>query len=386
MELANLLETWSQVEVEASPTYLLCNGQPNPENRHVAALKCRTSVGGHIRLPKGDGMPRLEGEERPDDMTRTGVQVIFTMVLLFSGTCYAAVEGPWCYDEESCGPSTWIAHGHCGNSRQSPIDIITTNVIFNSTLGRVTLSGYDNYKKLQEMTNTGKTVYVKLRDGLFLSGNGLPDVYTAKSLHFHWGNGAAHPGSEHCIDGKQYSMEFHIVHTRNNMSLTDALDDAEGIAVLAFFVQASDSAKGKTAKAWESFSKNLQKVTKKGSDTEIQSTVSLQDLMGATNLARYYRYSGSLTTPNCDEVVIWTVFPDPILVPTKVVACFPLDLRATDSSTGPHLVNNFRPPQGVHNRMVEASALLKPRSAASQTSQPVSLIPFLLGISAVLPI
>ena len=29
---------------------------------------------------------------------------------------------------------------------------------------------------------------------------------------------------------------------------------------------------------------------------------------------KYYRYQGSLTTPNCNEVVIWSIFEDPILI------------------------------------------------------------------------
>ncbi|XP_077170795.1 carbonic anhydrase 4-like [Paroedura picta] len=321
-------------------------------------------------------------------MALARVQGIFATVLLLSGACYAAVEGSWCYDDQVCGPTTWDSLGHCGDGRQSPINIISVKAVFNSTLGPVHLSGYDNYKKLIEMKNTGKTVYVKLKDGLFLSGNGLPDVYTAKGIHFHWGNGAAHPGSEHCIDGKQYSMEWHIVHTRNNLSIAEAMDDPQGIAVLAFFVQASDTAKGKTAKAWDSFSKNLPKIAKKGSDTDLKSTVSLLDLIGPTNLARYYRYGGSLTTPNCNEVVIWTVFTDPILVPSKVVAFFPFNIRSTDSSVGPHLYNNFRPPQGLNNRTVEASSFLKLRSAASRNSQLVAFVLLISGVSAlgVLPI
>ncbi|KAL8176583.1 UNVERIFIED_CONTAM: hypothetical protein K2H54_036653 [Gekko kuhli] len=272
--------------------------------------------------------------------------------------------------------------------RQSPIDIITAKAVLNPTLGPVTLSGYDNYKKLRDMKNMGKTVNIKLKDGLLLSGSGLPGVYEAKTLHFHWGNGVEEPGSEHCIDGKRYSMEFHIVHTRSNMSMSEAMGDPQGIAVLAFFVQGSDSAKGKTAKAWESFSKNLEKIAKKGSDTNLRGNLSLRDLIGSTNLARYYRYSGSLTTPNCNEVVIWTVFADPILVPSKVVAHFPLDLRMTDSSVGPHLTNNFRPLQRLHNRTVEASAILKSRLTASRTSQPVVPNLSILGIDVlgVLPI
>lgn len=37
------------------------------------------------------------------------------------------------------------------------------------------------------------------------------------------------------------------------------------------------------------------------------------------DLSTYYRYNGSLTTPTCDETVIWTVFQDPIMISDKQV-------------------------------------------------------------------
>lgn len=44
----------------------------------------------------------------------------------------------------------------------------------------------------------------------------------------------------------------------------------------------------------------------------------LQDLLPA-NKDDFYRYSGSLTTPTCDEVVTWTVFKDPITISSAQV-------------------------------------------------------------------
>lgn len=44
----------------------------------------------------------------------------------------------------------------------------------------------------------------------------------------------------------------------------------------------------------------------------------LSDLL-PTNTAKFYRYPGSLTTPHCDESVMWTVFSDPIKVSSAQV-------------------------------------------------------------------
>ncbi|XP_044303614.1 carbonic anhydrase 4-like [Varanus komodoensis] len=300
------------------------------------------------------------------------------LVLLLARGCYTSSEGSWCYDKPECGPGTWLTQEYCNGKRQSPINIRSEKAIHNRSLGAITLTGYDDGKKLQEMINSGKTVDIELEDGLYFTGHGLPAQYAAKSFHFHWGDGDSRPGSEHYIDNRQYPMELHIVHTKNNTSVSDARKDPEGIAVLGFFLEGSEMASGKTAEAWESFIKNLKKVSEKGKHTDLDSTFSLLDLLGPTDFARYFRYPGSLTTPQCNEVVIWTIFPDPILVPPKVVEAFPSELRYTDSSSGPRMQNNFRPLQPIGKREVQASAALKAkRSAASLVAPSTPLLPFL---------
>ncbi|XP_044869042.1 carbonic anhydrase 4-like [Mauremys mutica] len=301
--------------------------------------------------------------------------------LLGAGDTSTDTADTWCYDDPKCGPETWAALGHCNGTRQSPINIVTPAAVHNPHLGAVSLAGYGDARKLISMKNTGKTVEVHLADGLHLSAQGLPAIYTAKSFHLHWGQGAARPGSEHYIDHKQFSMELHIVHTKNNLSMDDALKDPKGIAVLAFFIQAK--AHARPSHSWDSFTQHLEKVALKDKKTNLDGSFSLRELLGSVDLACYYRYQGSLTTPNCDEVVVWTVFPEPILVPPGVVAAFPSILRSTDSHAGPRLQNNYRPLQSLGDRQVQASAALQVAPSSSSTPRPAALIPLLISIAAI---
>ncbi|XP_072272992.1 carbonic anhydrase 4-like, partial [Pyxicephalus adspersus] len=278
----------------------------------------------------------------------------------------------WCYTESSCAPNTWTSLGSCNASNESPIDILENYAQYNASLGPFQFTNYTDPSKLLTITNNGHTVEIEVGDGVSLSAGGLSSVYMATAFHFHWGNGT--PGSEHWLSGKQYPMEMHIVHTKNGMNLTEAKKDAAGIAVLGFFIDTKDSAN--TSKML-SLSKLLQQVSVPGKPLPLNSTISLDELLADVNRSMYYRYMGSLTTPTCDQAVVWTVFKNPIFVPSWVVKAFTTTLKYNVSNATEPLVNNFRPLQPLHGRQVQASFTMQPsvNSTAASTVTPASSVP-----------
>uniref|UniRef100_A0AAX7UCU6 Carbonic anhydrase n=1 Tax=Astatotilapia calliptera TaxID=8154 RepID=A0AAX7UCU6_ASTCA len=132
---------------------------------------------------------------------------------------------------------------------------------------------------------TALCLYTGVSSHFKVSGGGLSGTYTGLQFHFHWGD-VKNPGSEHMIYEHRYPTEMHIVTQKDH--LTAPPEHPDGYAVL-------------------------------GSKVSLDHSISIDDLIGNVNLTKFYRYMGSLTTPACNEAVVWTIFHEPIHVNTELV-------------------------------------------------------------------
>ncbi|KAM6963488.1 carbonic anhydrase 4-like [Tautogolabrus adspersus] len=195
------------------------------------------------------------------------VAVLAVCVLVSSAHC-ASDAVAWCYHLPTCNDTTWptIATKFCNGTRQSPIDITTSNAKENSNLTAFTFVNFDSPTAMSEIENTGKTIKVLLNSGLTVSGGDLSQTYQSLQFHLHWGNGTSVPGSEHTVDGKRYPMELHIVNIAAsfNGNTTLAVADSKGLAALGFFIE-EDNSSGQP-ESWKNLTSYLSSIRNKGNE------------------------------------------------------------------------------------------------------------------------
>ncbi|KAM4623955.1 uncharacterized protein ACJ7VT_004925 isoform 1-T2 [Polymixia lowei] len=272
--------------------------------------------------------------------------------LCWAAFVVASGGSDWCYTGCSHSPAHWsdISGAFCGGKRQSPIDILTGHAVTDPGLHDFTLTNFSSHSVLKALTNNGHTVKCILEeDEVEVSGGGLNGTYSTLQFHFHWGDTANHPGSEHTVDGHRYPMEMHIVSLKKGLTVDQAKADPEGIAALGFFINATED--GGTSQKWAEFTSYLTNLTAKDSTVNISHSISIGDLIGDVDLTKFYRYMGSLTTPTCDQAVVWTLFQEPIKVNKDLIGLFPANTA---------LSNVYRPPQAVNGRQVYASPAIPP--------------------------
>nr|XP_048308295.1 carbonic anhydrase 15-like [Myodes glareolus] len=269
-------------------------------------------------------------------------------------------EGTWCYDSQDpkCGPTHWkeLAPA-CGGPAQSPINIDLHLVQRDYTLEPFIFQGYDS-APLDPWTleNDGHTVILRVsscqQSCPVIRGAGLPSPgYRLLQLHFHWGS-PGRRGSEHSLDEKHYSMEMHMLHMNTKyQDVREAQSHSDGLAVLAVLLE-----EDRDNTNFSAIVSALKNVSSPGVSVNLTSFPLASLLPSAVGLLHYYRYSGSLTTPGCQPVVLWTVFENPVPIGHAQVAQFQTMLQSGPPGLHPRpLMDNFRPQQPLGGRRVSAS-------------------------------
>ncbi|XP_058710525.1 carbonic anhydrase 4 [Poecile atricapillus] len=268
-----------------------------------------------------------------------------------------AVVGHWCYRSQKCeqpqceDPLQWHQiSAVCKGDRQSPVNIVTRNVLHDKRLKPLTFEGYNVKGSAKwNVANNGHTVQVTLDASPKVAGGGLGRKYKAIEFHLHWGvpdEPQSIPGSEHSIDGEKYPMELHVVHIRDDVpDVTEAKKTPDGIAVLAFFVKAD-----KENKNYTTLLNELENIKYKGQEAKVDPLPLSSLLPPEEDLGRYYRYEGSLTSPDCYEGVTWTIFEKPVELSLSQLSQF--TALHFDGKNSTPMMENFRPVQPLNERKV----------------------------------
>jgi len=260
------------------------------------------------------------------------------------------VREGWNY-QPSSGPLQWPSlYPTCKGSSQSPIDIVDSQTT-SSDPGPIKLGGYD-ISMQGKLANTDHTITFSYNFGStpFIYGGRLPagDRYLFSQFHFHWGSVSTR-GSEHTLSGKTYPAEIHFVHYNSKYgNTTAAVSKSDGLAVLGFFFEVSSVDNGNFAQLFTVLNQIAQ-TPARAISVPVPASLRLDMMLPSTGLPdSYYYYPGSLTTPSCDESVLWTVFPTTIPISEKQLN----QLRTMYSAEGDLISDNVRPVQPLNSRIV----------------------------------
>ena len=231
-----------------------------------------------------------------------------------------------------------LPHSECGGVKQSPIDIVISEVEFENDISRSNLYiSYLNDSFYGTWENNGHALKFTPADCniKYLHSFLNRGEYKLLQFHFHW-------GSEHRVNGRQYSGELHLVHK----SYTAEKTDFDYYTVVGVFLEADDQLYTKGT-IWEEFSK----IPDFGESVDIFKPDLSYNALFPDSL-EYYYYNGSLTTPLCNQIVQWIVLDTPIRVPSSFLQA----ARTMKQEDGESLEANFRNTQPVNGRKVYATS------------------------------
>uniref|UniRef100_A0A5F4WJZ4 Carbonic anhydrase n=1 Tax=Callithrix jacchus TaxID=9483 RepID=A0A5F4WJZ4_CALJA len=180
-----------------------------------------------------------------------------------------------------------------------------------------------------------------------LRGGPLPGPYRLRQFHLHWGSSDDH-GSEHTVDGVKYAAELHLVHWNPKYNtFKEALKQRDGIAVVGIFLKI-----GREKGEFQIFLDTLDKIKTKGKEAPF---IKFDPSCLFPACRDYWTYQGSFTTPPCEECIVWLLLKEPLTVSSDQMAKLRSLLSSAENEPPVPLVDNWRPPQPINNRVVRAS-------------------------------
>lgn len=268
----------------------------------------------------------------------------FTNTIVASTLTGFAAAANWGYDTqpwdsmtEYCSPAAY--------ERQSPIDIVSAdatveNVAMDTLIGA---QGFveDHFKEATYSVSTNDIESSGAHSLTFSFATEIGnDQFKCPQFHCHFVD------SEHSVDGARQFGECHAVcyDQAKYGSFTNATATINGdeLAVFGFFIEedASLQVNNAAVDTWIAAVNGFNATEYASAPPTVQVQMAVP-----TDLTKYYRYMGGLTTPKCNPIVQWTVFANSV----KITADQKLDILKWSSG---HLIGNNRQVQPMGARVV----------------------------------
>ena len=262
----------------------------------------------------------------------------------------ASSSNSWGYRSNN-GPKLWsIINKQCDNTKQknmyqSPIAISAENVITNQESECSNKSGnklvwkHENFNNQWTISKNNDMIKAQPLEycALKIMKNSTNFCLSHIDLHFGF---KAKTGSEHTIYGETYDLEIQFVHIRNDYgSMHHAISDWKNlqhqqkdyhlINIVSVMFEISDNEVNRL-NALNSI------IAGSVNSTQSPQTFDVRELMPVNS--GYYTYYGSLTQPNCDQMVQWYVMK-------KTLKISKSQLKLLRQSQGDGFQGNYRPIQ-----------------------------------------
>ncbi|EKX32759.1 hypothetical protein GUITHDRAFT_148394 [Guillardia theta CCMP2712] len=242
----------------------------------------------------------------------------------------------WDYSPEH-GPEHWASltpdYATCGSGKlQSPINLRTSvgpKYELGRTLKNISMNNFQDVSTL--VKNSFSNLVTVVHNGHTVQTSGVKGYFQYDSTWFELLQFHFHTPSEHQLDDNLQQAEIHFVHK----------SQSNNYLVIGVFVETADENPEYFKELLADFPKSEEEAA---AIVHFNYTQLLQDVVGDN--ANYWMYSGSFTTPNCQEGVTWIVMNKKVKMTAK-------DIGALRNAMG----KNNRPIQPLNERTVHMKSL-----------------------------